>query len=140
MERSEWQALAGRWLADARVLLDARRWSAAYYAAGYAAECGLKACVLARVAAEPGLIFAERRFSERCWTHNLAELVKLAGLEGALAAYTGRGRRCQDNWKVVAEWAETARYETYTHHEAKRLYRAIAERPKGVLTWIRGRW
>ncbi len=29
---------------DAEVLLDAGQWSGAYYLAGYAVECGLKAC------------------------------------------------------------------------------------------------
>ena len=50
MDRLQWQQLAERWLVDAKALLDAHRWSAAYYLAGYAVECGLKACVLARVA------------------------------------------------------------------------------------------
>ena len=43
MKRLEWQQLAERWLVDAKCLLDDRNWSAAYYLAGYAVECGLKA-------------------------------------------------------------------------------------------------
>jgi hypothetical protein len=38
--------MAGERVRDAAALLKARRWSAAYYLAGYAAECGLKACVV----------------------------------------------------------------------------------------------
>lgn len=53
MNRTQWQKLAERWLEDAKALLDAERWPAAYYLAGYAIECGLKACVLVRVATEP---------------------------------------------------------------------------------------
>src|SRR5688572_16642943 len=68
--RVEWQQLAERWLVDAKRLLDDHRWSAAYYLAGYAVECGLKACILKRVGATPELIFDERKFSERCWTHD----------------------------------------------------------------------
>src|SRR6266545_3010776 len=86
MNRLEWRQLAERWLKDAKILLDNRRWSAAYYLAGYAVECGLKACVLARVGISPEVIFGARRFSERCWTHDLEELVRLADLAGALEA------------------------------------------------------
>jgi hypothetical protein len=37
------------------------------------------------VAARPEVIFDEKRFSERCWTHSLEELLKLAGLETTLS-------------------------------------------------------
>src|SRR5436305_1769069 len=77
---------AERWLVDAKAMLDAHRWSAAYYVAGYAVECGLKACILKRLAATPEVIFDNRRFSENCWTHGLLELVKLADLENVRAA------------------------------------------------------
>ncbi len=86
MNRLQWQMLADRWLVDAKAMLDAHCWSAAYYVAGYAVECGLKACVLARVAVTNEVVFEDRRFSEKCWTHNLLDLVKLAGLEPDRAA------------------------------------------------------
>src|SRR4051795_13146320 len=86
VNRVQWQQLAARWLADAQGLLDGHRWSAAYYLAGYSVECGLKACVLARVAVSPEVIFDDRKFSKKCWTHSVLELVKHAGLESTLAA------------------------------------------------------
>jgi hypothetical protein len=86
MNRLEWQHFAERWLKDAKALLDSRRWSAAYYLAGYAVECGLKSCVRARLGLSPEVIFDERRFSERCWTHDIWELVKLADLEAMRVA------------------------------------------------------
>jgi hypothetical protein len=84
--RLEWQQLAERWLVDAKSLLDDKRWSAAYYLAGYAVECGLKACVLVRVAASPEVLFDDKKFSEKCWTHSVLELVKMADLEAARTA------------------------------------------------------
>jgi hypothetical protein len=47
MDRTGWQRLAEEWIEDARALLAAHRWGCAYYAAGYAVECGLNSCVLA---------------------------------------------------------------------------------------------
>src|SRR5262249_27924968 len=98
VNRLEWEQLAERWLKDAKAMLAARRWSAAYYVAGYAVECGLKACVLARVAGEAEVIFADRRYSEKCWTHDLLELVKLAGLEGARQGDMATNAVLRKNW------------------------------------------
>ena len=65
---------------DAGALLKESRWSGAYYLAGYAVECGLKACVLAFVE-RTGVIFQDKKFLEKCWTHDLETLVKAADLE-----------------------------------------------------------
>ena len=44
MNRSSLQNLANERIKDAEALLMAGRWSGAYYLAGYAVECALKAC------------------------------------------------------------------------------------------------
>lgn len=140
MDRLQWQQLAERWLVDAKSLLDDHRWSAAYYAAGYAIECGLKACILARVAATPEVIFEERRFSEKCWTHSPEELVKLAGLQAALTADMATNPVLLSSWRIVKDWSEQSRYATTSHWEAKRLHKAITDKANGVMPWIRVRW
>jgi hypothetical protein len=121
-------------------LLDARRWASAYYLAGYAVECGLKACILARLAATPEVIFDDRRFSERCWTHGLPELLKLAGLEDDLENDMKAKRALGRNWVTVKDWKETARYQPANHHQGKRLYTAITHDPNGVMQWIKAHW
>jgi HEPN domain-containing protein len=140
VNRVQWQQLAERWLVDAKVSLDNHRWSAAYYLAGYAVECGLKACILARVAATPEVIFEARRFSENCWTHNLLELVKLADLEAVRLADVAANRGLRNSWLVVKDWTEQSRYQTKSHFAAKKLYSAIVDQPQGVMQWMRGHW
>ena len=140
MNRTQWQQFAERWLVDAQALLDQHRWSAAYYVAGYAVECGLKACVLARVAAVPEVIFESRKFSENCWTHNILELVKLADLETTRVADIAVNLVLAKNWLVVNNWNEKSRYQTTSHQKAKKLYAAITDKPDGVMQWIRVRW
>jgi hypothetical protein len=108
--RLEGQQLAECWLVDAKRLLDDHRWSAAYYVAGYAVECGLKACILARMAAAPEVIFDDKKFSEKCWTHGIFELVKLAGQEAARAADSTANPALGRNWLVVNAWNEKACY------------------------------
>lgn len=140
MNRVEWQQLAERWLVDAKVMLDHRRWPAAYYLAGYAVECGLKACILARVAATPEVIFDNRKFADNCWTHNLLALVSTAGLEATRAADVAVNRKLRDNWLIVKDWNEQSRYRTTAHHKAKQLFRAIADKKDGVMQWMRAHW
>lgn len=140
MTRTEWQQLAERWLPAAKALLDNRQWSAAYYLAGYAVECGLKSCVLARVAVKPELIFADKDYQKNCWTHDVVRLVKLADLEAARIAEADTNPAFGANWYVVKDWIEQARYNTVSHHKAKKLYNAITDKPNGVMPWIRNRW
>jgi HEPN domain-containing protein len=140
VDRLYWQQLAERWLVDAKTELDAHRWSAAYYLAGYAVECGLKACILARLAATPEVIFEDKRFSEKCWTHTIEELVKLARLEVARAADAAVNLVLDQNWKVAMGWSEQSRYQNTSHREAKKLYQAITDNINGVMPWIRARW
>ncbi len=140
MTRLEWQHLADRWLVDAKHLLDDHRWSAAYYVAGYAVECGLKSCVLVRLAATPEVIFDDRRFSEKCWTHGIFELVKIADLEPARLADAAVNPVLGRNWLVVNDWTEKARYQATSHQRSKSLYNAITDTAHGVMPWIRARW
>jgi HEPN domain-containing protein len=138
--RLEWQQLAERWLADAKSLLDNHRWSAAFYLAGYAVECGLKACVLVRVTATPEVIFEDRKFSEKCWTHSLFDLVKMANLETTRATDAAANPALAKNWLIVQDWNEKARYKTTSHQKAKKLYDAITDNSNGVMQWIKAHW
>ena len=140
MNRVQWQKFAKRWLKDARTLLNEHRWSAAYYIAGYAVECALKACVLGRLVTEPEVIFDIKKFSENCWTHNLFELVKLAGLEPRRAADIAANSVLHNHWLTLKDWSEKARYQTTSQQKAKKLYQAITDKTNGGMQWIRVHW
>ena len=83
MTRADWQEIAEERLLAAQALLVAHCAASAYYLTGYAVESGLKSCILVRITAAPELLFQEggNKFSADCWTHDIAKLVKLAGLE-----------------------------------------------------------
>lgn len=139
MNRIQLRQLAEDRLLDAQCLLAGGRWAGAYYLAGYAAECGLKACIMAHVEAI-GAIFQDKKFSEKCWTHDLEELLKLANLKPALDADAAANPALSTNWDVAGEWRETSRYDPKTQAEAQALYDAIANDPDGVLPWLRIHW
>lgn len=138
MNSAELRQLAEDRLADAQALLAAGRWSGAYYLAGYAVECALKACIVKRLMATDE--FPEKRYSEQCWTHNLTLLVSLAGLKNTLDLDLAAQRRFEDNWTLVRDWLESSRYLQTSQLKAQAFLDAIADPTNGVLAWIQRHW
>ena len=139
MNQSELQLMANERMLDAAALIAGNRWAYAYYVAGYAVECALKSCVLSRMI-HTGGIFTDKKFSEKCWTHDFGELVELAGLKPELNQQLANSPAFAGNWGTTATWKETSRYEQKTEPEARLLYEAINHNSDGVLKWIRNYW
>ena len=140
MNRADWKQIAEEKLFAADALLAASQWTSAYYLAGYAIECGLKSCVLARLAGFPEVIFEDKMYSKNCWTHNIEDLVDLAGLKPDRDIAKAAAPALAINWATVGEWREVSRYEMKTQPEAQGLYNAIIDPVSGVMQWIRARW
>ena len=77
MNRTQFQKLTVERVHDAEALLGAGRWSGAYYLAGYAAECALKACI-AKLTKRYD--FPDKDRVSKGYTHNIENLLHLAGL------------------------------------------------------------
>jgi hypothetical protein len=138
LDRANLQRLAQARIEDATVLLDNQRWDGAYYMAGYAVECGLKSCIIAKLLNTDE--FPEKSFSTNCWTHNLSQLVQLAGLKDKLDANADVSL----NWAIVKDWNEAVRYVLKGDSDAKTkaedLYQAVGDSVNGVLPWIQTHW
>lgn len=139
MNRAELRQLATDRVEDARILLDHGRWTAAYYLVGYAVETGLKACIL-RFVDETGVIFTDKKFAEKCWTHRIEDLVKHADLEPKRGLDIAANPTLGEHWDLVEAWTEVSRYEQKTEAEARNLYDAVTHDPDGVLRWIQQHW
>jgi hypothetical protein len=130
-------------LRDANVLIRGGRWEFAYYVSGYAVECALKACLLTRMI-HTAWVFEERWRASDCLTHDLAELIRLAGLTDALnarlAASAASGDSFRLNWPIALRWGPASRYVATTEADARELYAAITHRPDGVPRWLRNYW
>lgn len=128
---------------DARVLLGRKRWAAAYYMSGYVIECGLKACLL-RHLGESDAVFGDERYLKelaKCWTHDLVNLVGLAGLNAAFGVACGRNPTLNAYWGVVKDWKETSRYvESRPEADAMAMFEAVSHNSDGVFKWIQSRW
>lgn len=137
MNRRELQQLAQLRLREARVLLRAGHGDGAYYLCGYAVECALKACIAKGVQRHD---FPDRDLATRSYTHNLAQLLRVAGLEPRLSAEVAGNPALAAHWELVKGWSEQSRYERREAREAAALYRAVADRRDGVVPWIRRYW
>jgi HEPN domain-containing protein len=138
MNRADLRRLAKERVMDAKALFLAGRWAGAYYMAGYAVECALKSCIIAHLMKTD--LFPEKRFSERCWTHDLEQLVEQAGLQHQKETDMLADRQLAANWGIVEEWDESSRYQRNPKKEARKLYNAITDQQHGVLAWIRSHW
>jgi len=131
------RSLAKERVRDAKTLLAGRRWAGAYYLAGYAVECALKACIAKLMKAEE---FSDKSFAEKCWTHDFDRLVFLAGLKADREAATAADPDLSYHWIAVKDWYESSRYARVPKVKAEELYRAITDKTHGVLPWIRLHW
>lgn len=138
MNRSELQQLARLRIKEAKILLDSGSYEGAYYLAGYAVECALKACIAKRTKRYD---FPDRKLANESYTHNLTSLVKVAGLETALREEIESIKAFGTNWAVVKDWSEESRYRTsIPRSTAVDFYSAILSRKNGVLPWLKKRW
>ncbi len=135
MNRSDFQRLSSARLREAKILFAAGEYSGAYYLAGYAVECALKACFAKTVRR---YVFPEKK--AKVFTHNLSELVEIAGLKGDFTAARQTKPVLQANWDVVNKWTEESRYAAWSREGAQDLLNAIVRRKEGVLPWIKQRW
>jgi len=140
LNRVDWQRVAEEKIRAAHALLAAGEWASTYYLAGYAVECGLKSCVLARVLRQPELLFTERDYQRPCWTHDLEDLMSLAGLTADWTATVAATPPLATSWTIVAGWDESSRYRDNDQIKATQLLTAISDATNGVMPWIRVRW
>ncbi|MBI1831825.1 MAG: HEPN domain-containing protein [Planctomycetes bacterium] len=138
MNRSDFQQLADVRIDEAAVLLAAQKWDGAYYLAGYAVECALKACI-AKLTNQHDFP-PQRKDWEDCYTHDLEKLVKRAKLELHRKRDAALNIDFQNNWSAVKDWTESSRYERKTKDEAEKLYNAIIDPVHGVLPWLKRYW
>jgi AbiV family abortive infection protein len=107
MNRTDLQILAEERLTDAQVLLANGRFGAAYYLAGYAIECALKACIAKLTKAEDFPI----KNSNTVYIHDLKKLAGTAGVEVAIAQFAKSDQAFEKNWERVTLWSDESRYD-----------------------------
>jgi len=138
MNRRELQNLADIRVVDAEKLLDAGRFSAAYYLLGYAVECALKACITKQIKEYD---FPDKKLVLDSYTHNLEQLLRISGVKAQFDKQIRADKSLQVNWSTVKDWTEAVRYEdNIPGNMAQDLLNAIIDPNSGVLTWLKTVW
>jgi HEPN domain-containing protein len=134
MDRRDFQNLSTLRVREARKLVDAGLYDGAYYLGGIAIECALKS-IIAR--ATRRYEFPDLKRTQRAYTHNFEELLKLSGLGTALNVAEPY---VQDAWARAKSWNIDTRYETGRDAaEVVEFLDAVAGR-RGVLQWLKRHW
>jgi HEPN domain-containing protein len=134
-DRATFQQLAELRLAEAKLLLANGCPSGAYYLAGYAIECALKAIIAADFRANE---IPDLKYVRDIYTHDLSALLRLAELEQELEAEKNTNPGLYQRWATVQTWSERARYEVWTDASASAILGAI-DGDEGLLEWLRNR-
>jgi len=135
MNKTELENLVAIRIKEADILLTADCYQGAYYLAGYALECTLKACIAKQV---KEFDFPDKKLANDSYTHKLADLVTTAGLKQRLAEQEKQNKEFKLNWAVVNKWSEDSRYEyAITKQEAHNLFTAITDNESGILSWLK---
>ena len=137
MNREDFQRLSKIRLREAKTLLDRRGYDGAYYLAGYAVECALKACIAKKTKRYE---FPDKKVVERIYSHEFTKLLEAAGLKDEHRKQMDADRQFEVTWNVVKDWSEQSRYRTTERTQARDLYYAIAGRKHGVLRWLKKHW
>lgn len=137
MNRRLLQKLSILRINEAQTLFTNRNYSGAYYLAGYAIECALKACIARKTKVHE---FPDKSFAVKCYTHDLGNLVRLADLELHRASLAKQNPSFELNWTTVKDWAETSRYSLVNKIKAQELISSITEPANGVLQWLQHHW
>ena len=134
--RKDFKLLADLPADEARILLAKGKHQDAYYLAGYAVECALKACIAKKT--KRFQFPAKADYVRRLYTHELDKLLTLAGLDTQLEKDMAANKSFKENWSTVKDWTEESRYST-SQLNGKDMYNAVTG-SDGVLPWIKLRW
>jgi len=137
MNRVELQQLSELRLRESGALLGAGFPDGAYYLAGYAVECALKACIAKRTREHD---FPEKKLVNDSHTHDLGKLLQLAELKDELDAAISADPALGLALDKISDWSETSRYQRKSAQEAEALLKAIEDQTGGLLPWIRLHW
>jgi HEPN domain-containing protein len=138
MNRADLQRLSEMRIDEAKVLSAAGKYAGAFYLAGYAVECALKACIARQTNQYD---FPDLELVRDSYSHDLERLLRIAGLESALRKDQRSNHELGVNWDFVKGWEETSRYNTSVREkDAADLILAITGQANGVLEWLKRWW
>jgi HEPN domain-containing protein len=136
VDRKELQDLSRIRLKEAKALLTAGLFDGAYYLAGYAVECALKACI---AKGTRRLEFPDKKRVDDSHSHDLQKLVRVAHLD-TLLSQAKLDPKFRSNWDATEAWSEQSRYRRHRRESAEIFLKAVSDNRRGVIAWIKLHW
>jgi hypothetical protein len=137
VNRDDFQQLAEGRLLDAQTLIEARRFTGAFYLAGYAVECALKACIAKQTRQYD---FPDRTTTAQSYTHDFAKLIQASKLDGAFRERLSADPAFAVNWALMSDWSVESRYAEVAESASRAFLVAIEDPLHGVMSWLRTLW
>ena len=138
MNKSDLEALVDIRITEAEVLLEYENYQGAYYLAGYALECAIKACIAKQV---QQFDFPNKDLAQKSHQHKLTDLLGVAGLKQKLSEKEQADTDFQLNWAVAKDWTVDSRYErSIESTKANDHYQAVTDENSGILAWLKTFW
>jgi HEPN domain-containing protein len=134
--RKDFQRLADLRVEEAAVLVNTGKQQGAYYLAGFAIECALKACIAKKTRRHQ--FPPNRDYVNELYRHKIEDLLELAGLKDERDKKTKLDPAFAINWGVVKDWDVESRYEVVGRN-GKDMLKAVSS-ADGVLQWIKQYW
>jgi HEPN domain-containing protein len=140
LRRIDYRRLANARAKDAVALLVSKRYTAAYYFAGFAIECAIKSSIASKTGRFHYPPTARTINDGGYYAHNLEQLISTANLRAALNAEIVANPQFEARWNTVKQWKNDVRYESITRQLAIGMVHAVTDVPDGVLAWLRAHW
>ncbi len=138
MNKTDLEKLVDIRIEESKILLNNKKSQGAYYLAGYALECAIKACISKQV---KEFDFPNKKLAEKSHKHDLFDLIGVAGLKQKLNENEEQDQDFKLNWAVVKDWSVESRYDhNINQKKAEDIYNAITEENSGVLQWLKIHW
>jgi hypothetical protein len=114
MNKQELEILSAIRINESEVLLKAECYHGAYYLAGYALECILKACIAKLI---KQFDFPDKKLANESYTHSLTKLLFTAGLKQELLLQESKDINFKLNWSLANKWSEESRYDLFIQRQ-----------------------
>ncbi|XYB96848.1 hypothetical protein ACSTKF_19590 [Vibrio parahaemolyticus] len=138
MNKEDLKKLVEIRLTEANTLLKAKNYHGAYYLAGYVLECAVKVCITNQVNA---FDFPNKQLATKSHSHNLSDLITVAGLKQKLQEQEQENDEFSLNWAVAKDWSEASRYECNIEKtKAIDFLDAVNDEESGILKWLKNYW
>lgn len=121
-------------LQEAKILYKSRKYSGAYYLAGYAIELGIKAfyCKGIRKYTFP----PDPQVVKDLYQHNLNKLMKACELEVEYSKDIKTNKSLQSNWLTVKDWGVVSRYSQISKSDSESMINSV----EVIFEWIQTKW